>query len=331
MLTALTIVIGLIFVLLLFSLLASTVMEVIASLFSLRARNLRHTLDTMLGEKADDFIRHPLFRQLAYATNRRNRPSALSLPSYVSKETFLSIFMDILGSQDRKVIADNIASMDEGDLKRLMQYLYRQSGGQPSQFKKKAGMWFDEVMNRASEWYTRRTKYLLFVVGLVLAFLFNVDTIQIYQSISSSATIQQQLLSMASQFAEQRDTIGGIDRELALEESMTRLNDAWNQFEYNASPLGLGWGSGTAEEGRSIPDWLVKIAGFLLSAIAVTFGAPFWFDLLKKLLNLRGGTAETKEEEPEEPENQAVAAVAIDTPGEEAAPEEPADPDRPVG
>jgi len=34
-------------------------------------------------------------------------------------------------------------------------------------------------------------------------------------------------------------------------------------------------------------DWLVKLAGFVISAFAVMLGAPFWFDLLKKIVPVR--------------------------------------------
>jgi hypothetical protein len=34
--------------------------------------------------------------------------------------------------------------------------------------------------------------------------------------------------------------------------------------------------------------WLVNIAGMLFTMIALSFGAPFWFDLINKLLDLRG-------------------------------------------
>ncbi len=47
--------------------------------------------------------------------------------------------------------------------------------------------------------------------------------------------------------------------------------------------LPIGW--------RGLPQgagaWLFKILGLAVTAIAVSFGAPFWFDLLNKLVNLR--------------------------------------------
>ncbi|NUO03156.1 MAG: hypothetical protein HUU01_21305 [Saprospiraceae bacterium] len=308
MLTTLNIVIGLIFVLLLFSLLASTVMEVIAAILSLRAKNLRYTLDNMLGEKVDDFLRHPLFRQLSYATNRRARLSPYSLPGYLSKSTFVAIFQDIMeAGGGREGLVKKIEGLDEGDLKRMMQFMLRQSGGDPALFMANSERWFDEVMERASEWYKRNLKWWLFAVGLALAAIFNADTIRMYKNISSSATVQAFLVEMATDFSEKTDTIAPTNMHLTLEQSIARMDSSLQKIDQIQSPLGLGWDA--AETDRSLPWWLVKIAGLLLTAIAVTFGAPFWFDLLKKLLNLRSGAKE-KAPDPQTP----VAVVKQETP-----------------
>jgi len=287
MLTTINIVIGLVFVLLLFSLLTSTVMEVIASILSLRARNLRYTLENMLGEKMDDFIRHPLFRQLAYSTSRKARISTYYLPGYVSKDTFTAILQDFMGAEGREGLVKRIESLDEGDLKRMMQFLLRQSGGDLNAFKEQAGFWFDEIMARSSDWYKRNLKWWLFGVGFVLAAIFNVDTIQVYRNISSSATVQKYLVDMAANYTEKTDTIQGMNLNLPLEESIVRLDSALHRIDHIRSPLGLGWQP--MEEKPSLIWWVVKLAGLLLTGIAVTFGAPFWFDVLKKLLSLRGG------------------------------------------
>jgi hypothetical protein len=37
----------------------------------------------------------------------------------------------------------------------------------------------------------------------------------------------------------------------------------------------------------SLPSWLAKILGILFTTIAVSLGAPFWFDVLNKFVNLR--------------------------------------------
>ena len=35
-------------------------------------------------------------------------------------------------------------------------------------------------------------------------------------------------------------------------------------------------------------EWLVKILGWLVTGLAISLGAPFWFDLLNRLVDLRG-------------------------------------------
>ncbi|MBK7407801.1 MAG: hypothetical protein IPJ40_06805 [Saprospirales bacterium] len=33
--------------------------------------------------------------------------------------------------------------------------------------------------------------------------------------------------------------------------------------------------------------WLHKAFGWLVTAIAISLGAPFWFDMLRKMVNIR--------------------------------------------
>jgi len=37
-----------------------------------------------------------------------------------------------------------------------------------------------------------------------------------------------------------------------------------------------------------VEAWFLKILGWLITALAISFGAPFWFDLLNRLVDLRG-------------------------------------------
>lgn len=282
MFATLNIVISLVFVLLLFSLLTSTVVDVIAAILSLKAKNLRYTLENMLGDKMDDFIRHPLFRQISYATTRRARNSAYYLPGSVTKDTFVSILHDLMDAGNADGLADKINRLDDGDLKKMMQFMLRQSGSNPAAFKTQMERWYDEVMVRSSDWYKRTMKWWVFSVGLVLAAILNADTIQIYQNIAANPATQEMLTAMAREFAEKTDTVTAPTLNLPLEQAVGRMDSMLNKIEAIRSPIGLGWN--TDESDKNLPWWLVKLAGLLITAIAVTFGAPFWYDLLKKLL-----------------------------------------------
>lgn len=287
MLATINIIIGLILVLLLFSLLTSTVMEVIAALLSLRAHHLRYTLHNMLGEKLEDFIQHPLFRQLSFATNRRKNLTLYSLPSWISKESFTTILKDILNAKDPNRLVNSIENMKEGDTKQMLEFLIRNTGMDLKAFEEQSGKWFNEVMERATEWYKRRLKWWLFGVGLVLAAIFNADTIRIYQNISTNTTAREYLVAMAEDIANRTDTLDVNAEPVSVEASIEKLNNLLqSKIEPLRSPLGLGWNFESQQNWFYF--WLLKIAGLLITAVAVTFGAPFWFDLLRKILAIKG-------------------------------------------
>jgi hypothetical protein len=45
-----------------------------------------------------------------------------------------------------------------------------------------------------------------------------------------------------------------------------------------------------------LSGFLAKLAGWLITALAAAQGAPFWFDLLNKLLQLRGSGTKPAEQ-----------------------------------
>jgi hypothetical protein len=67
--------------------------------------------------------------------------------------------------------------------------------------------------------------------------------------------------------------------------------------------LPLGWNT---DERTAVPGlddsgaWALKLLGLLLTAIAVSLGAPFWFDVLNKIMVVRA-TVKPREKSPEEP------------------------------
>jgi hypothetical protein len=287
MLSILSILIGIVFVLFLFSMLASTCLELLDAVFSLRGRHLHKTLGHMLGDNLSKFFEHPIYKQLAYASNNKAVLSSNRLPGWISRETFSAIVMDILKAKNIKDIQHKIGGMDEGDAKKLLQFLLDQAGNDVVSFQNKMEKWFDEIMSRATEWYRQNTKRWLLGIGVALAAIFNVDTIQIYQSLSLNATARDNLVLEAEKFVATRDSIavikiGGNDVQLKKAEFDSLLHTYQTIVQ---SPLGLGWDS--VETNRTLPWWLVKIAGLLLTGLAVTLGAPFWFDILKKLIALR--------------------------------------------
>jgi len=342
----LTVVLGVVFILLLLSLLASTIMEFVSSIFALRGNNLLKALQNMLvGYKKDggvadkeifkQFKDNPFYKQLSFrygSDATKSKP-----PSYISAKSFQSILFDILlGNEivgDQKledVLLEKIDALENEDLKKVLRQLWRDADGNIDVFKKKVEGWYNSVMERATGWYKRSTQYILVGVGFTIAVVLNADTLAIYERLENNPEVAEKIALIAESVA-QKDTItvnklvqagqevNGVDTStasitidtLALDVTDTE-KDRNAKVQYNTkakeltavvdqinnyrSPLGMGWKN--VNFGKMAPiDMATKLLGWLVTALAISLGAPFWFDILKKVVNLRGSGTKPAEDE----------------------------------
>ncbi len=211
MLTILSIIIGIVFVLLLFSMLTSAVVEVFHAALSLRGKHLKSTLEIMLGNKAEAFFDHSYFKQLSYATKPTSKQK---LPIWISKGTFSAVLADILTPHDSDLsIEARIKQIggENNELRKVLDFLWRQSGGDVQLFQQKVETWYDDVMERARDWFADATKWRLFFIGLALAGILNADTLQIYKSLATNASAREGLEQMAMSFSQSRESVPGTD------------------------------------------------------------------------------------------------------------------------
>ncbi len=173
--------------------------------------------------------------------------------------------------------------------------------------------WFNNAMARLSGWYKRKAQLATFLIGLFLALAFNVDSINIAASLWREPTLRQALMQNASVFVQENETLptdetgpsgAQIVRSLQQQLEALTIPFGWQTESYllqpgekcQIIPLGEGavWGLRSGEVCKKVSNaptdstgWLGKVTGILLSAMATTQGAPFWFDILKKLVNVR--------------------------------------------
>jgi len=113
---ALDVVIGLVFIFLLYSLLASIVQEILTNLFRLRGRNLRYAISRMFGEKSsgegnlvNEFYKQPLIRHLSSGI-------LWSKPSYINAPDFSHALMEILKTKGKEILSESLVK-DKSDIK----------------------------------------------------------------------------------------------------------------------------------------------------------------------------------------------------------------------
>jgi hypothetical protein len=175
--------------------------------------------------------------------------------------------------------------------------------------------WFDSAMDRVSGWYKRRSQKIIFFLGLVMAVLLNVNTIVIAQALSTSAQLRQAVVSEAAT----QELAAAPQQENCDADPKCTILPSGAVEELDRTNLPLGWTSNAIAELNALKDaksfwrqffgWVEIVAGYLLTAFAVTLGAPFWFDVLNRLMVIRA-TVKPTEKSPDEASQDPQPAAA---------------------
>ncbi|SEJ74890.1 hypothetical protein SAMN05192553_11117 [Cyclobacterium xiamenense] len=292
----LEVVIGLIFIFLLLSLLATTVSELAMNLLYSRGKNLQLALQTMLDDEQEvlctKFFDHPLIQKLS-------RKGGKELPSYIRNEYFSTVLVELLrgGADERfETIEAAIADLPDGKTKEVLKTFARNANGNLTDFKKNLENWYQHTMDQATGWYKANLRKVLFGLGLVISIVFNADTLRIAERLSLDPAARQQTIALAYDFLEKREDSAARDTTLTqLQQKIQTLVE--EDITSASSVLGMGWNDAPPAHirffSKLLPDrvwWyyvLYSMLGWIITAFAITLGAPFWFDLLKKVTNIR--------------------------------------------
>lgn len=354
----LEIVIGLIFIYLLLSLLASTVQELVASLVSLRGKmllkailklleveNLAGTEDEAARKKILEEFKQKIINSKVYKKYSSKFLWIEQLPSYLSAEQVTGLIQDLMAEEADSAppsmvgergldapaapVSRGMSMLDavqQSDLKKQLSIItgnapaggggmgLRSLDSNPEDeetamdtAKAAFKVHYDEIMDRATDWYKRSVHISLIAIGMVLAVAFDADTFKIFNSLTDNPDDRQELMTLAESFVANnkietyaippRDSNATDSAKLVRVTELTGLVDSIlvNEIRKIPSPLGLGWTPtynqqlATAESnGRSaVLFFLIKLFGWFITALAMSLGAPFWFDLLQKVINIR--------------------------------------------
>ncbi len=185
--------------------------------------------------------------------------------------------------------------------------LLLRAGGDVNTFIASVESWYDDHMDRVSGWYKRWTRTMLLLIGLALAIAFNVDTIRLYKGLScnqalrtSAATISpsekgpdapfvQKLLEAIPLGWPHPSLTAPIDCTSApatATSSSTATGTTTGSAPDATGTTSGGAASATTPEARA-EAWALKLVGLVLTAVALSLGAPFWFDTLSTLTRVR--------------------------------------------
>ncbi len=154
--------------------------------------------------------------------------------------------------------------------------------------------WADRSLTMLGEHYKRNMQILSFIVSLFVAGILNIDTIALVDHLYKDKELRTTVAELAIRFGEQH-------RSEDINACLTKSSEARKKDDKCKDLLGLvdaiqskNKDLGQLPIGRptSVTDYTPKplqMVGWFLTALAASLGAPFWFDLLTKLVNVRHG------------------------------------------
>ena len=328
--TILDVAVGMIFVYLLIALIVTSLSELIAAALKWRSKNLAEGIHKLLGSVPSPLgpgaspgetsggqpktlkellYEHPLIKSLYRGPHG---------PSYIPSRTFALVLLDLVSKADpshpRTVESLKSAIKDlPADLNKTLNVLLAEAGSDIRKFEEGIETWFNNSMDRVSGWYKRKSQIINVVLAVAVTGLANADSILIAKSLSSDPALRSALVAEAVKFSEQsaahsfdspNDQSGVADAKKKVDDYRTQISKLGVPLGWKAANPGPPANPNGPSDPRGFPDDLgggvMKILGLLLTAVAASLGAPFWFDMLNKVINIRssGKAPEEKQKSP---------------------------------
>jgi hypothetical protein len=318
--TALDVAIGLSFVYLLFSILCSAVQEAIAGILDLRADTLEKGLRNLLDDDGepggggapkdvraaapsssgpvpesaggpgasapqltDRLLGHGLVRTQYRAARwlRRGRRG----PSYIPSRTFALALLDVVAPADEGAMSTPSLQTAIANThippgtKNALLALARSAGNDRDKFRILVEHWFNGAMDRVSGWYKRRSQVVICALSLLVAVGLNVNTVAIAERLGRDDAVRAAVVEQASKTtAKPGDSLNTVATDVSKVRELG---------------LPLGWSKKDGDPVKAdLRDHPFRtIGGWLLTFLALSLGAPFWFGTLGRLTNLRNSGA----------------------------------------
>lgn len=225
------------------------------------------------------------------------------------------------GSDLFSKLGKGLEKIPESDIKRTLKLYYENAKGVKedsiTHFMTNLQAWYDEYMVRVNYSYKRKIKKPLFILGVITALIFNIDFIKISTELWTNTHLRKEVVELAIEFENKYDSlemlqtskdffinyqsslklpmgwkneirndylkkISGLNDEKrirALKEFEDQSENAWSIFKNVLQYLFTGK--------NAFWNFLLKLIGFLVSGLVVSFGAPFWFQALQKVVDIR--------------------------------------------
>ena len=210
-------------------------------------------------------------------------------------------------------IATAVKALPPSKIRDVLVSCLTEAGDNFGKLQSSIATWFDDAMDRLSGAYKRQIKWISMLVGLLVAIAFNADSFNVASTLWKDPDRRAAAVQMAESVAKQSIAAPG-QQTPATGQPITdaQVKEQVEKTETSLRSLPIGWTCAVKQQTAAStttpkPDmtwkdsakqyWecahkqkfsVLRILGWLLTAAAISLGAPFWFDLLNQFINLRG-------------------------------------------
>ncbi|MFI6597025.1 hypothetical protein ACIBHX_12260 [Nonomuraea sp. NPDC050536] len=243
--------------------------------------------------KAEDAMTNLLYERVREIDHPKTGKTSIA---NIPPERFATAVMELAASEEGGVDAflNRLKAMNSplyGHLKGVWDAAQRDM----ERFREGVTTWFDSEMQRLSMLYKRYVKWAVAVLGLVVVLLFSADGLEFAKTLLRDNAFRASVSAVA---ASGEDAYTDLKTQCQSQQPVTCITDTLSSpalvkvldhgivsvdIPAEGDP-GIKWNGG---------QWWSRITtlshwpGYLLTYVALLFGAPFWWDLFRRITGLK--------------------------------------------
>lgn len=318
--------ISIVFIVLIFSIFHSGIMELLQIMLRSRNHFLLSSLNKVFNDRTNINLCEKIFTHPIIKTTK---PKSETLPAYISSDFFTDSMISVLNglkttddvtpdpvdgivnyndikTKDLKstsvidAIKTNVGNLKHSSVKVLLNSILLQSDS-IEDFRSRLSQWYDGYMERVSSQYKRKLMLYSMVLGIFIAVSFNVNVIVILKAIQHDKNLRTTLVLKAEMInnehlAQRQQSIQGdsasSNNQKSAEEVITQLKSVSSEIKELGLPIGWNYNTSSklsfTERNFQGQSFIMVMIGWILMGIAMSFGSEYWFNILSKVFQIRG-------------------------------------------
>ncbi len=315
----LDLIIGITFVYFLLSLLCVSLQEIKARWREERSENLKKWIYDTFNNGSEKKLGEKLWNNIIIDGLTQEGKSS----SYIPKEVFVSaLFDEIHYSSEDKVERENEKRENEkkemaGEgtdellkepfdfqsisqsiaksellpkrIRRVLLQIHSESYGSLESFRERLERWFEQAMDRNAGTFKKNAQKSVLIFSFIVTIALNVDSIKLIRYFYDNPEETAKVADAAEKMINNPETAARLKtNDSSSVKQLLKAIEA-DMMDLKKLKLPIGWEDEKWENFLcSTKGWEnISILGWLITAFSVSLGAPFWYDILNKLVDLR--------------------------------------------